>query len=63
MPPLLGMEELGQPPGRIVAHDDFRLDPEALECPRLVVSVLLDSPPERPGVGHDDAHLHGETIP
>jgi hypothetical protein len=25
--------------------------------------VLLDSAPERPGVGNDDPNLHAETLP
>ena len=63
VPAFLRVQEPRQAPRRIVTHEDLGLDTETSERPRLVVSVLLDSPPKRPGVGHDNAHLHGKTIP
>ncbi len=63
VPPLLRMEQPRQPPGRVVAHDDPDVVAEPLQRARLMIRVLLDSAPERPGVGDDDPDLHASTLP
>ena len=47
----------------LATGDDPRVVAELLQRARLVIGVLLDSAPERPGVGDDDPDLHGATLP
>ncbi len=55
---LLRVQEVREAAGRVVAHEDLRLDAERLERAGLVVRVLLHAAPEGPRVGDDDAYLH-----
>ena len=45
-------------PGRVVAHQDLHVVPAGAERARLVLGVLDDPAPVRPGEGDDDADLH-----
>ena len=55
VPSLLRVQKPREPARGVVAHDDARVVPEPAQRARLVVGVLLDSAPERPGVRNDDA--------
>ena len=63
VPALLRVQKPGEPPRRVVPHDDADVVTEPVQRARLVVGVLLHSAPERPGVGDDDADLHDATLP
>ena len=63
VPSFLGVEELRQPPGRVVPDDQLGVDAEARQRAGLVVGVLQDAAPERPRVRDDDPHFHGGNIP
>src|SRR5205823_6147622 len=47
-----------QKPGRVVADQRARLDPERLERKRLMLRVLGHAAPERPRIRHYDPDLH-----
>ena len=60
---LLRVEEVGEAAGRVVSHDDLRVDSQRLQRTRLVVGVLLHASPERPRIGDDDPDLHPPAHP
>ena len=58
MPAHARVEVFRQPPGRVVADQDPRVDAEPLEGSGLVVGVLGNAAPERPRIRDNDPDLH-----
>src|SRR5689334_4330455 len=52
------MQEARELPGRVVPHHDAHVVPAATKRSRLMLGVLDDAAPVRPGEGDDDADLH-----
>src|SRR5205085_9640763 len=57
----IGMEEPPDRAGRVVAHDQPRLEAEPLERLGLRLRVLAHAADVRPRKGNDDADLHAPT--
>ena len=60
--PVARVQRARERPRRVVADDRPRLDAQPAERLRLELRMLVDSPPERPGEGHDDADLHAAIL-
>src|SRR5579862_1399906 len=61
MPAGSRVEQVGEVPGWVVPHHQLHVVASAAQRGRLVLGVLDDSAPVRPGEGDDDPDLHART--